>query len=151
MQDLDRTPHAHRALAPNPSPPLIPHPLLRHPQSDLHDFHHPDFWQLCPHNDEHPVEHDLPVPGVHPPCLCGVYVRNDANPLFGSSVGHHLFDRDDMVRCVRLWSNSANFSQRRQSPVSGHLPATTSSTEMTWCTASTSGAALPTSSINPDP
>ncbi|KAL6004342.1 9-cis-epoxycarotenoid dioxygenase [Asimina triloba] len=59
------------------------HPLLK-----IVDLSIQIFYNFTP-IDEYLVEHDLPILGRIPPCLC---VCNGANPLFELSAGHHLFD-----------------------------------------------------------
>ncbi|CAN8233919.1 unnamed protein product [Cochlearia groenlandica] len=61
---------------------------------------------------EKPVQHNLPVNGKIPDSIQGVYVRNGANPLHKPISGHHLFDGDGMVHCIRFNNGSVSYSCR---------------------------------------
>ncbi|URD89695.1 9-cis-epoxycarotenoid dioxygenase 1 [Musa troglodytarum] len=62
--------------------------------------------------DERASCHDLPVQGLIPPFVDGVYVRNGANPLFEPVAGHHFFDGDGMVHAVRILDGTAAYACR---------------------------------------
>ncbi|GMP77758.1 hypothetical protein CsSME_00033925 [Camellia sinensis var. sinensis] len=62
---------------------------------------------------ECPGQHGLQVMGQIPAGLCGVYLRNGANPMFQPTNGHHMFDGDGMIHAVTLGhGNKANYSCR---------------------------------------
>ncbi|CAE5964564.1 unnamed protein product [Arabidopsis arenosa] len=61
---------------------------------------------------EQPVVQNLPVAGIVPDCIQGVYVRNGANPLHRPISGHHLFDGDGMVHAVRFDNGSVSYACR---------------------------------------
>ena len=54
---------------------------------------------------------DLPVEGAIPPELCGLYVRNGANPVRGES--SHWFLGDGMVHGVSLKNGKAEWYRNR--------------------------------------
>ena len=54
---------------------------------------------------------DLPLEGAIPPELCGLYVRNGANPLRGHS--SHWFLGDGMVHGVSLKNGKAEWYRNR--------------------------------------
>ncbi|GMP77761.1 hypothetical protein CsSME_00033927 [Camellia sinensis var. sinensis] len=60
---------------------------------------------------ECPVQHGLQVMGQIPAGLCGVYLRNGANPMFQPTNDHHMFDGDSMIHAVTLGhGNKASYS-----------------------------------------
>ncbi|KAG5001288.1 hypothetical protein JHK87_022360 [Glycine soja] len=61
---------------------------------------------------EHLAHQFLPVIGKIPKCIECVYIRNGANPLYEPVVGHHFFDRDDMVHVVKFHSGAASYACR---------------------------------------
>ncbi|GMI87266.1 nine-cis-epoxycarotenoid dioxygenase 5, NINE-CIS-EPOXYCAROTENOID DIOXYGENASE 5 [Hibiscus trionum] len=61
---------------------------------------------------EQPVKHSLPVDGIIPSCINGVYLQNGANPLFEPVAGHHLFDGDGMVHAVSINNGDASYACR---------------------------------------
>ncbi|XP_028127289.1 9-cis-epoxycarotenoid dioxygenase NCED6, chloroplastic-like [Camellia sinensis] len=62
---------------------------------------------------ECPVQHGLQVMGQILAGLCGVYLRNGANPMFQPTNGHHMFDGDGMIHAVTLGhGNKASYSCR---------------------------------------
>ncbi|KAG0475472.1 hypothetical protein HPP92_015158 [Vanilla planifolia] len=61
---------------------------------------------------DHPPSHDLPVSGIIPASLDGIYVRNGANPFFTPRAGHHFFDGDGMVHAVLLHNGRASYACR---------------------------------------
>ncbi|KAF5962041.1 hypothetical protein HYC85_003250 [Camellia sinensis] len=51
--------------------------------------------------------------GQIPAGLCGVYLRNGANPMFQPTNDHHMFDGDSMIHAVTLGhGNKASYSCR---------------------------------------
>nr|AAS47837.1 9-cis-epoxycarotenoid dioxygenase [Gentiana lutea] len=54
---------------------------------------------------EMPIQYNLPVTGVIPDCIKGVYLRNGANPFHKPVSGHHFFDGDGMVHAVNINGN----------------------------------------------
>lgn len=62
--------------------------------------------------DECPAHHNLPVEGVLPSCLDGVYVRNGPNPQFFPTGRHHLFDGDGMLHAVSFNAGSVSYACR---------------------------------------
>ncbi|KAH1053075.1 9-cis-epoxycarotenoid dioxygenase NCED1, chloroplastic [Glycine max] len=61
---------------------------------------------------EHLAHQFLPVIGKIPKCIECVYICNGANPLYEPVVGHHFFDRDDMVHVVKFHSGAASYACR---------------------------------------
>ncbi|KAL8103425.1 9-cis-epoxycarotenoid dioxygenase NCED2, chloroplastic-like [Apium graveolens] len=61
---------------------------------------------------EKSVHHNLPVVGIIPDHISGVYLRNGANPFFEPVSGHHLFDGDGMVHAVTINGNSVSYACR---------------------------------------
>ncbi|KAL4011983.1 hypothetical protein IC575_029050 [Cucumis melo] len=61
---------------------------------------------------EQPVSHSLPVTGVIPDWINGVYLRNGANPYFQPLAGHHLFDGDGMIHAVTIGGGRASYACR---------------------------------------
>jgi 9-cis-epoxycarotenoid dioxygenase len=61
---------------------------------------------------EQPPKHNLPITGVIPSSINGVYVRNGANPYMEPTAGHHLFDGDGMVHAVSIENGKASYACR---------------------------------------
>lgn len=55
---------------------------------------------------------ELPVMGRMPPAVEGAFLRVGPNVQFDPVGGHHWFDGDGMVHCVRIQGNTACYSNR---------------------------------------